>query len=106
MLSLLLFGGGSPPESCLAPELGLSEFEVWDLRTTRWSTTISSKVVLPAAINFRAVPKDKMAPTSPQNRGERNPRRPPCGVGGSDLAVSSTDGVFERGASISIRTPN
>ena len=58
--------------STLVPKLAKT------LHPTRWSTTLSSKVNLHHIINFRAVSKDKMAPTSPQNRGGRNPRSPPC----------------------------
>ena len=47
---------------------------------TRRSTTLSSKVKLNQAINFRGVSEDETAPTSPQNRGERNPRRPSSGL--------------------------
>ena len=53
------------------------------LRTTRWSTTISSKVNLHHAINFGALCGANLATRwsrSPPIRGEQNLRTPPCGA--------------------------
>ena len=42
------------------------------LGSTRWAATLLSKVDLHHAIDFSAVSNKEMAPTAPQNRGERS----------------------------------
>jgi len=48
--------------------------------TTRWSTTLSLKVNLPHAINFRAVGGANLVTYHPRMLGQRNPRAPPSGL--------------------------
>jgi len=47
--------------------------------TTRWSTTLPSKVNLHYAIQFRALYGPNVVTYHPQNQPQRNPRSPPSG---------------------------
>jgi len=47
--------------------------------STRWSTTLSSKVNLQYAFNSRALCGGNVVMQHPKTQGEPNPRAPPCG---------------------------
>ena len=65
---------------------------------TRWSTTLSSKVNLPHAINFRALCGANLVTLHPGVPPKRNLRTPPCGIEPFQCIYQCTIFVFQQPA--------
>jgi len=78
MSEIPLHHKGYTNDMCLRPRRSRRK-SILTQHTTRRSTTLSSKVNLHRAINFRATLKEKNGSNFKRISGERNFRSPPCG---------------------------